>query len=84
VPEPPADQIFSAVRAEMAADPCNLVIMQYMQLGSSGLTVSRLALGAMTFGTYSFATFHADVGQADADTMSARSTRARPIPTAPG
>ena len=43
--------------------------MQYTQLGSSGLTVSRLALGSMTFGQYSFATFHADVGQAAADTM---------------
>jgi aryl-alcohol dehydrogenase-like predicted oxidoreductase len=43
--------------------------MQYAQLGNSGLTVSRLALGAMTFGQYSFATFHADVGQAAADTV---------------
>jgi aryl-alcohol dehydrogenase-like predicted oxidoreductase len=43
--------------------------MQYTQLGSSGLTVSRLALGAMTFGQYSFATFHADVDQATADRM---------------
>jgi aryl-alcohol dehydrogenase-like predicted oxidoreductase len=43
--------------------------MRYTQLGHSGLTVSRLALGAMTFGEYSFATFHANVGQATADTM---------------
>jgi aryl-alcohol dehydrogenase-like predicted oxidoreductase len=43
--------------------------MRYTQLGSSGLTVSRMALGAMTFGRYSFATFHADVDQATADQM---------------
>lgn len=43
--------------------------MQYTQLGSSGLTVSRMALGAMTFGQYSFATFHANVDQGDADKM---------------
>jgi aryl-alcohol dehydrogenase-like predicted oxidoreductase len=43
--------------------------MQYTQLGSSGLTVSRLALGTMTFGRYSFATFHANVDQATADRM---------------
>jgi aryl-alcohol dehydrogenase-like predicted oxidoreductase len=43
--------------------------MQYTQLGNSGLTVSRLALGAMTFGQYSFATFHANVDQATADRM---------------
>jgi aryl-alcohol dehydrogenase-like predicted oxidoreductase len=43
--------------------------MQYTQLGSSGLTVSRLALGTMTFGEYSFATFHANVDQAAADRM---------------
>jgi aryl-alcohol dehydrogenase-like predicted oxidoreductase len=43
--------------------------MQYTQLGSSGLTVSRLALGTMTFGHYSFATFHANVDQATADRM---------------
>jgi len=43
--------------------------MQYAQLGNSGLTVSRMALGAMTFGQYSFATFHATVDQAGADTM---------------
>ena len=30
--------------------------MQYTQLGASGLTVSRMALGAMTFGQYSFST----------------------------
>jgi aryl-alcohol dehydrogenase-like predicted oxidoreductase len=43
--------------------------MQYTQLGHSGLTVSRLALGTMTFGEYSFATFHANVDQATADRM---------------
>ena len=43
--------------------------MQYTQLGNSGLTVSRLALGTMTFGQYSFATFHANVDQATADEM---------------
>src|SRR3954451_7108166 len=43
--------------------------MRYTQLGNSGLTVSRLALGAMTFGQYSFATFHANVDQATADRM---------------
>jgi aryl-alcohol dehydrogenase-like predicted oxidoreductase len=43
--------------------------MQYTQLGKSGLTVSRLALGTMTFGHYSFATFHANVDQATADRM---------------
>lgn len=43
--------------------------MQYVQLGRSGLTVSRLALGTMTFGEYSFATFHADVDQSAADRM---------------
>jgi aryl-alcohol dehydrogenase-like predicted oxidoreductase len=43
--------------------------MQYTQLGNSGLTVSRLALGTMTFGEYSFATFHANVDQATADRM---------------
>ena len=43
--------------------------MQYTQLGNSGLTVSRLALGAMTFGRYSFATFHASIDQATADKM---------------
>lgn len=43
--------------------------MQYTQLGSSGLTVSRLALGTMTFGQYSFSTFHANVDQAAADEM---------------
>ncbi len=43
--------------------------MQYTQLGSSGLTVSRMALGAMTFGQYSFSTFHATVDQAGADAM---------------
>ena len=43
--------------------------MQYTQLGNSGLTVSRLALGTMTFGHYSFATFHANVDQATADRM---------------
>jgi aryl-alcohol dehydrogenase-like predicted oxidoreductase len=43
--------------------------MQYTQLGSSGLTVSRLALGTMTFGQYSFATFQANVDQATADRM---------------
>lgn len=43
--------------------------MQYAQLGDSGLTVSRLGLGAMTFGQYSFGTFHANVDQATADRM---------------
>jgi aryl-alcohol dehydrogenase-like predicted oxidoreductase len=43
--------------------------VQYTQLGSSGLTVSRLALGTMTFGHYSFSTFHASVDQAAADRM---------------
>lgn len=43
--------------------------MQCTQLGHSGLTVSRLALGAMTFGQYSFGAFHASVDQATADTM---------------
>lgn len=43
--------------------------MRYTQLGNSGLTVSRMALGAMTFGHYSFATFHATVDQASADKM---------------
>ena len=46
--------------------------MQYAQLGSSGLTVSRLALGTMTFGEYSFSTFHANVDQATADRMVGR------------
>jgi aryl-alcohol dehydrogenase-like predicted oxidoreductase len=41
--------------------------MQYTQLGSSGLTVSRMALGTMTFGQYSFAGFQANVDQATAD-----------------
>jgi aryl-alcohol dehydrogenase-like predicted oxidoreductase len=44
-------------------------MMQFTQLGNSGLTVSRLALGTMTFGEYSFATFHANVDQATADRM---------------
>jgi aryl-alcohol dehydrogenase-like predicted oxidoreductase len=43
--------------------------MRYAQLGDSGLTVSRLALGTMTFGRYSFAGFHANVDQATADRM---------------
>lgn len=43
--------------------------MRYTQLGSSGLTVSRMALGTMTFGQYSFATFHANVDQDTADRM---------------
>jgi aryl-alcohol dehydrogenase-like predicted oxidoreductase len=43
--------------------------MQYTQLGVSGLTVSRMALGAMTFGQYSFSTFHANVDQRTADEM---------------
>jgi aryl-alcohol dehydrogenase-like predicted oxidoreductase len=46
--------------------------MQYTQLGNSGLTVSRMALGAMTFGRYSFAAFHADVDQATADQLVGR------------
>jgi aryl-alcohol dehydrogenase-like predicted oxidoreductase len=43
--------------------------MQYTQLGNSGLTVSRMALGTMTFGRYSFSTFHANVDQGTADRM---------------
>ena len=43
--------------------------MQYTQLGRSGLTVSRMALGTMTFGSYSFATFQANVDQTTADAM---------------
>jgi aryl-alcohol dehydrogenase-like predicted oxidoreductase len=43
--------------------------MQHTQLGRTGLTVSRLALGTMTFGHYSFAGFHANVDQATADRM---------------
>jgi aryl-alcohol dehydrogenase-like predicted oxidoreductase len=43
--------------------------MQYTQLGNSGLTVSRLAVGTMTFGKYSFAGFHANVDQGAADKM---------------
>ena len=43
--------------------------MQYTQLGDSGLTVSRMALGTMTFGQYSFSTFHANVDQGMADRM---------------
>jgi aryl-alcohol dehydrogenase-like predicted oxidoreductase len=43
--------------------------MRYAQLGNSGLTISRLALGTMTFGQYSFATFHASVDQTTADRM---------------
>jgi aryl-alcohol dehydrogenase-like predicted oxidoreductase len=43
--------------------------MQYVQLGHSGLTVSRVALGTMTFGEYSFSTFRANVDQATADRM---------------
>jgi aryl-alcohol dehydrogenase-like predicted oxidoreductase len=43
--------------------------MQYTQLGNSGLTVSRLALGTMTFGEYSFAGFNASVDQETADRM---------------
>ena len=51
--------------------------MQYTQLGNSGLTVSRLALGTMTFGKYSFATFHANVDQGPRTGWSASpSTRA--------
>lgn len=43
--------------------------MKYTQLGTSGPTVSRMALGAMTFGHYSFGAFHADTDQATADRM---------------
>lgn len=43
--------------------------MRYTQLGNSGLTVSRMALGTMTFGKYSFATFNANVDQQAADRM---------------
>lgn len=39
------------------------------QLGNSGLTVSRMALGAMTFGNYSFGTFRARIEQQTADNM---------------
>jgi aryl-alcohol dehydrogenase-like predicted oxidoreductase len=49
--------------------------MRYAQLGSSGLTVSRMSLGAMTFGQYSFATFHARVDQAGVDKMVGRPRR---------
>lgn len=45
-------------------------MMQYTQLGRSGLTVSRLALGAMTFGDYAWGeAFHSDTDQATADRM---------------
>jgi hypothetical protein len=58
--------------------------MRYAQLGTSGLTVSRLALGTMTFGHYSFAGFHANVEQASADRMvGSRSTRASTCSTPP-
>jgi aryl-alcohol dehydrogenase-like predicted oxidoreductase len=43
--------------------------VQYVQLGDSGLTVSRMALGTMTFGEYSFSTFQANVDQATAERM---------------
>jgi aryl-alcohol dehydrogenase-like predicted oxidoreductase len=43
--------------------------VRYTQLGSSGLTVSHMALGAMTFGGYSFAASQATVDQAAADQM---------------
>jgi pimeloyl-ACP methyl ester carboxylesterase len=43
--------------------------MQCVQLGASGLTVSRMALGTMTFGEYSFSTFQANVDQAASDRM---------------
>jgi aryl-alcohol dehydrogenase-like predicted oxidoreductase len=43
--------------------------MQYAQLGDSGLTVSRMALGTMTFGHYSFASFHANVNEDAAERM---------------
>lgn len=43
--------------------------MQYTQLGDSGLTVSRMALGTMTFGHYSFASFHASVDEDAAERM---------------
>jgi aryl-alcohol dehydrogenase-like predicted oxidoreductase len=43
--------------------------MEYTQLGNSGLTVSRMALGTMTFGQYGFAGFHANVDQEIADRM---------------
>src|SRR5579884_2391712 len=43
--------------------------MQYTQLGNSGLTVSRMALGTMTFGHYSFASFHANVDEDAAERM---------------
>ena len=39
------------------------------QPGNSGLTVSRMALGAMTFGNYSFGTFRARIEQQTADNM---------------
>lgn len=43
--------------------------MRYAQLGYSGLTVSRFALGAMTFGEYSMGGFRADVDEETADRM---------------
>jgi aryl-alcohol dehydrogenase-like predicted oxidoreductase len=43
--------------------------MRYAQLGRSGLTVSRLALGAMTFGQYSMGAFRAELDQDAADRM---------------
>jgi aryl-alcohol dehydrogenase-like predicted oxidoreductase len=43
--------------------------MRYTQLGNSGLTVSRMALGAMTFGGYGFAGFQANVDPENADRM---------------
>jgi aryl-alcohol dehydrogenase-like predicted oxidoreductase len=43
--------------------------MQYNQLGTSELNVSRMALGAMTFGNYSFGSFRARVDPAAADKM---------------
>jgi aryl-alcohol dehydrogenase-like predicted oxidoreductase len=43
--------------------------VRYTQLGNSGLTVSRMALGTMTFGQYGFAGFQANVDQENADRM---------------
>src|SRR4051794_39917766 len=49
--------------------PTHGASMQYVQLGNSGLTVSRMALGAMTFGHYSFGGFRARVDQPTADRL---------------
>jgi len=43
--------------------------VQYCRLGTSGLHVSRVALGVMTFGNWSYETFHARVDNRAADQM---------------